>query len=442
MPLHGKCYSSTKSAYGANDGGLAFGTDDWSGVLSLGTMRILLVTQYFPPEPMRAGDLALGLRELGHDVTVLTGFPSYPYDRLYEGYRLRLVQREAYQGVHVIRVPSIGKYGPGRLKRVATYLSFACSASVLGPLLVGRPDWIVVFQNSPATMAIPAVVIKALRGSRLILWVQDLWPETLQALGVITYRGLLRLVDAMVRVIYRRSDVILVQSCGFVDSIITRGVPTARITYLPNWAEDIYQVLPFDEGFSRAEDLTAGFKVMFAGNIGIAQNLSLLLDVAETLHGHSEIRFIVIGDGSEFRSLNESARRRGLQNVVFKGRQPIEKMPKYFAAADALLVQLKMNPVFEVTIPSKLQSYMACGRPILAALSGSGAEVVSEAGAGIVCRPDDPQALRDAVLALWRMPREERELMGIRARRYYEQHFDRRLVLARIHQILMDSRVS
>lgn len=405
-------------------------------------MRILLVTQYFPPEPMRAGDLALGLRELGHDITVLTGFPSYPYDRLYEGYRLRLVQREAYQGVHVIRVPSIGKYGPGRLKRVATYLSFACSASVLGPLLVGRPDWIVVFQNSPATMAIPAVVIKALRGGRLVLWVQDLWPETLEALGILRNPRLFGLVGRMVRFLYGQAERILVQSRGFVDAVAARGVPRDRIEYIPNWAEDLYRVVPSDEAFLQAEGLTDGFKVMFAGNLGVAQNLPVLLDAAEALADHPEIRFIVVGDGSEYAALVEAARRRGLRTVIFKGRQPTHRMPQYFASADALLVQLKMNPVFAATIPSKLQPYMACGRPIIAALEGSGADIVSEASAGIVCRPDDPQALRDAVLALWRMPREERELMGIRARRYYEQHFDRRLVLARIHQILMDSRVS
>lgn len=148
-----------------------------------------------------------------------------------------------------------------------------------------------------------------MRGGRLFLWVQDLWPDTLEALGMIRSRALLRFLELLVRMIYGRCEKVLVQSPGFIRAVAARAVPEARIEYLPNWAEDIYQVLPSDEGFSRAEDLTAGFNVMFAGNIGIAQNLSLLLDVAETLRGYPEIRFIVIGDDSEFRTVTDSARR-------------------------------------------------------------------------------------------------------------------------------------
>lgn len=399
-------------------------------------MRILLVTQYFPPEPMRVGDLAVGLRELGHEVTVLTAFPSYPYDHIYPGYRLRPLQRESYSGVRVIRVPAFAKYGPSKLNRLLTYLSFAVSASTLGPVFVPRPDRIIVFQVSPITMAIPALVIKAVRGGRLVLWVQDLWPETLEAIDIVTNRTLLRLAGALVRFIYRQCDRILVQSPGFSDAVAARGVPRGRITYLPNWAEGLYRVLPPDPEFIRAENLDGAFNVMFAGNVGMAQNVGLLLDVAEALRDHPTIRFVIIGDGSEFSALAKRASRLGLRNVVFKGRQPVEKTPQYFAAADALLVQLKMNPVFAMTIPSKVQSYLACGRPILAGLDGSAADVIRESGGGIVCPPDDAQALRHAVLSLWRMPREEREAMGRNARRYYERHFERHLILTQLDTIL------
>jgi glycosyltransferase involved in cell wall biosynthesis len=385
---------------------------------------------------MRVGDLAVGLRELGHEVTVLAPFPSYPYDRLYPGYRYRLVQRETYHGVCVIRVLSVSKYGPSRVNRLLNYLSFAFSASVLGPLLVGRPDCVLVFQVSPITMAIPAVVIKALRGGRLVLWVQDLWPETLEALNVVRNHALLQLVDAMVRMIYRQCARVLVQSRGFMNAVATRGVLPNRIAYLPNWAEELYRVLPPDPEFMRAEGLDGRFNVIFAGNVGLAQNVGLLLDVARMLRGHPQIQLVIVGDGSEFPTLVERARSSGLCNVIFKGRQPLQKMPQYFAAADALLVQLRMNPAFAMTIPSKVQSYLACGRPILAALDGCGADVIREAGAGIVCRPEDAQALRDALLTLWRMPRQEREKMGTNAKRYYDRYFDRRLVLSRLDAIL------
>ncbi len=399
-------------------------------------MRILIVSQYFPPEPMRVGDLAGGLSDLGNDVTVLTAFPSYPYGRLYPGYRLRLYQREEYEGIPVVRVPFYPAYGPSSVKRALNSLTFALSGSLLGPLLVKGIDAILVYQVSPITMAIPAVVIRAVRGGRLFLWVQDLWPETLEGLGVVHNSLLLRGLGALMRFIAARCEKVLVQSEGLVAPVAARGIPRERIVYVPNWAEDLYQVVVPDKAFLQSEGLTNGFKVVFAGNIGVSQNLHVLLDAAETLQAYPDIRFIIIGDGSDFQSVAEHARAQRLTSVVFKGHQPVEKMPKYFAAADALLVHLKMNPAFAMTVPSKLQSYMACGRPVLAALSGSGAEIVARADAGIVCRPDSPEELRDAVLALWKMPREEREQLGRNARKYYEEHFDRRLILLRLQSIL------
>ncbi len=378
----------------------------------------------------------MGLHEFGHEVTVLTGFPSYPYDRLYPGYRLRLYQREQYGGVNVIRVPFYADYRRSRIRRALNYMTFAALGSILGPILVDKPDAILVFQMSPITMAIPAAMIRATRGGRLYLWVQDLWPETLEGLGIVRNPLLLRTLGALMRFIGRHCEKVLVQSKGFIAPVAARGIPRDRIEYLPNWAEDIYQVTAPDEAFLQSEGLSGGFNVVFAGNIGVAQNLHVLLDAAAALRHHPEIRFVVIGDGSDYRAVVDRARARTLTNVVFKGRQPLEKMPKYLAAGDALLVHLKMNPVFAMTVPSKLQSYMACGRPVLAALSGSGADIVARAGAGVVCRPDSPEELRNAVLALWKMPREEREQLGRNARKYYEEHFDRRLILLRLQSIL------
>lgn len=399
-------------------------------------LRILIVSQYFPPEPMRVGDLARGLRERGHEVTVLTSFPSYPYERLYDGYKMKLVQREEYYGVNVIRVPHYPSYSRSRIKRALNYLSFALSGSILGVFLVGRPDRVLVFQNSPFTMTIPAAVVRGLRGGSLFVWVQDLWPDTLESLNIVRNRLALGALRTLVRTVYRRCERILVQSRGFIPAIEAYGIPRDRIEYLPNWAEDVYQVVPVDGEFMRAENLPEGFRVVFAGNVGVAQGLDVLLDAADRLRHIPEIRFVVIGGGSMSREIVEDARRRGLGNVTFKGLQPVEKMPKYFAAADALLVQLKGSPPFARTIPGKLQSYMACGRPILAALAGSGADVVAEAGAGVVCRPDDAAALSEAVLALWRMTKEDRERMGASARRYYEQYFARQIILSRLEEIL------
>ncbi len=402
-------------------------------------MRLLIVSQYFPPEPFRVGDLAVGLRDLGNEVEVLTAFPAYPSDHLYPGYRLRLRQRDTYQGIPVVRVPFYPGYGASGLKRALNSLSFALSGSVLGPLLVRAPEAILIYQVSPVTMVLPALAVRAVRGGRVFLWVQDLWPDTLEGLGIVRSPLVLRALGGVMRFVGRRCERVLVQSEGMIEPVVARGIPRARVAYVPNWAEELYQVGTPDAAFLRTEGLGREFTVLFAGNVGVSQNLHVMLDAAEGLRDHPDIQFVVVGDGADLPAVQERARARGLTNVVFKGRQPVEKMPLYFAGADVLLVHLRLNPVFAMTVPSKLQSYLASGRPVLAALRGSGAEIVRRAQAGVVCEPDSGDALRAAVLALWAMPRAEREALGRNARRFYEQHFERRLVLSRL-QALMEER--
>ncbi len=399
-------------------------------------MRVLIVGQYFPPEPVKVGDLALGLRELGHEVAVLTGFPNYPYGRIYKGYRIRLFQCETRDGIHVLRVPLYPDHSYSKFLRFLNYASFAVSGSLLGPFLVDKFDRIIVFQTSPVTMGAPAIVLRRIRGGRLLFWVQDIWPETLEASGVILSPTLMRAIRWVVKTIYRNCDLMLVQSPGFVEKIHDYGVPLNRIFYLPNWAEDIYDIVPYDDEFAAAEGVGQGFTVVFAGTIGVAQNFEVVLQAAGFLQAATDVRFVIVGDGAMYDRSVSLAKQLGLRNVTFKGRRPAEQMPKFFAAADALLVTLRKNPVFAITVPTKLQSYMACGRPIIAALDGVGAEIVRESGGGVVCPPGDPEALRDAVLRLRAMSKQEREMMGMKARRYYEANFARRLVLSKLNELL------
>jgi glycosyltransferase involved in cell wall biosynthesis len=400
-------------------------------------MRILIVGQYFPPEPVPLlGDLARGLRELGHDMTVLTGFPNYPYGRIYDGYRLRIYQREVQDGIHLVRVPIFPDHSYSKLKRSLNYASFAISATTLGPFLTGRFDRILVFQTSPVTMGIPAVVLRWLRGGRLLWWVQDLWPDTLEASEIGLGPQLMRALRWMVKTIYHHCDLVLVESPGFVPRILELGVRPDRVVYLPNWAEDTYGNSAYDHEFATAEGIQAGFNVIFAGTVGVAQNLEVVLRTAALLRGDPDVRFVIIGDGAMYGAMVDLARQLNLQNVVFKGRRPASQMPKFFATAGALLVHLRRAPLFAINVPSKLQSYLASGRPVLAALEGVGAQIVQDAHGGIVCDPDDPQALRDAVRRLRDMPKRDREVMGMNARQYYEANFARGLILSRLNELL------
>jgi len=402
-------------------------------------VKILIITQYFWPESFRINDLALGLKERGHEVTVLTGMPNYPSGCLFPGYTMFSPSKETFEGIPVLRVPLIPRSRGQRWRLALNYLSFALCASLLAPLRCrGAFDLIFVYEPSPITVGLPALVLKKLKGAPLMLWVQDLWPESLSATGAVHSEPLLRWISKLVRFIYRRCDRILVQSEGFIPSVTAQGVDPKRVEYFPNWAEALYRPIEVEADAPERAEMPDGFRVMFAGNIGAAQSFETLLAAAERLKSHGDIHWVILGDGHRKAWVDEQIATRGLKDHVhLLGRRPVEAMPRYFALADALLVLLKRDPLFAITIPSKVQSYLACGRPVIAALEGSGAAVISESGAGVVCDPGDSETLASAVMTLYRMSKTERDLMAKRARHYYETHFERRKLIDRLETMLI-----
>lgn len=397
-------------------------------------MKLLIITQYFWPESFRINDLASGLRERGHEVTVLTGYPNYPEGKLYPGYRLFRQANEQWNGIRIIRAPLVPRGNGGALRLAMNYLSFALGAS-LRACTLGREsfDALLVFQPSPVTCGIPARILKGLTGAPILFWVQDLWPQSLAAVGAVRSPVLLGLVDRLVRWIYAGCDRVLIQSRAFAETICGQGVSQERIAYFPNSAEAFY--CPVDRGQAAALDreLPEGFRVLFAGNIGAAQDFETILAAAELLKTHPQIVWVVIGDGRLRPWVEEEVERRGLSGrVTLVGRKPAEEMPRYFACADLLLVTLRREPIFALTIPSKVQSYLACARPVLAALEGEGAQVLEESGGGYVCPPEDSQALAEGVLRIYGLTKAERELMGDRGRNYYLQQFERERLLDRL----------
>lgn len=399
-------------------------------------LRVLVLSQYFWPENFRINDLALGLEEQGHTLTVLTGIPNYPEGRFFSGYGFFTHRREQWHGINIVRAPLIPRGGGGSLRLALNYLSFACCGALLAPVLCrGQYDLIFVYEPSPITVGIPALVMKFLRRIPIIFWVQDLWPESLSATGTVKSHMVLGLVDRLVRLIYAGCDLVLVQSRAFFDVIQSQGVPPERIRYFPNGAEEFYRPIHPDSATAEARELPTGFRVVFAGNLGAAQDLSTILTAAEILKQHTDIHWIIIGDGRVRNWVADQIKVRGLErSVTLLGRKPAESMPHYFALADALLVTLKKMPVFALTIPSKLQSYLACGRPVVAALEGEGARVVKESGAGFVSQPEDPKGLAAAVLAMYDASAEQRAVMANNGRRYFEEHFERSVLIQHLAQ--------
>ena len=404
-------------------------------------MKILIVTQYFWPENFRINDLALGLLERGHEISVFTGKPNYPEGSFFPGYGFFGRVHEDFRGVHVIRVPLFPRGAGRRPGLILNFLSFALLGSLLAPFRCkGGFDAILVYEPSPVTVGLPALVLKWIKRAPLLFWVQDMWPETLSATGVVRSEWILKIVEGLVRFIYRHCDLVLVQSRAFVARVEALDVEARKICYFPNSAEDVYRpVEPGVQPASGQELLPDGFRVMFAGNIGAAQDFETILAAAERLRAQRDIHWTIIGDGRRQAWVEQEIARRGLQDSVhLLGRHPVRSMARFFASAEVMLVTLRQDPVFALTIPSKIQSYLACGRPIIAALDGEGARVIEESGAGIAVRAGDAGALAEGVLRLYQMPRQDREAMGQRGRRYFEQHFERELLLSRLEQWMRD----
>ena len=397
-------------------------------------MKVLVVSQYFWPESFRVNDLALGLVERGHEVTVLTGQPNYETGRFAHGYRAFRPLRERYGGVTVIRMPLVSR-GPGTGVRLAVnYLSFALSASVLAPFrLRERHDVTLVYQMSPFIMAAPAFVLKRFRGTPVVFWIQDQWPETLRATGKVRSKAILGALRRLVARMYRASERVLVQSEAFRPAVIDAGVPPTSIDYLPNWAESVYQPSDVPATASQERELPQGFRVMLAGNIGVAQALPTVIEAARQLASVEDLQWVVVGDGRRRQWMRDRVAELGLSDrFCFIDRRPVEMMPSYFALADVLLVTLAADPVYSLTIPSRLQSYLACGRPVAGALDGEGARVIEESEAGLVCPAEDAGGLADTVMELRNATPTERQAMGRRGRAYFERHFEREMLITRL----------
>jgi glycosyltransferase involved in cell wall biosynthesis len=387
-------------------------------------MRILLLTQWFDPEPTFKGlAFARALAAHGHDVEVVTGFPNYPGGRVYPGYRVRLLQRETLDGVRVLRVPLYPSHDRSKVGRSANYLSFAASASAIGGMLAKAPDVIYAY-HPPATIGLPAAVIGWLRGAPFVLDVQDLWPDTLPATGMVSDPRVLGLLGRLCSWNYGRAARVAVLSPGFRSALEERGVPAAKLRVIYNWCDEgsIAASAP-DPAMARQFGLEGRFNVVFAGTMGLAQGLDAVLCAAERCQARRpDVQFVFVGGGVDRDRLERVAAEKRLANVRFLARQPPDRIGGILGLAGGLLVHLRDHPLFRITIPSKTQAYMFAGRPIVMAVRGDAADLVRTAGAGVLAAPEDPDGIADAILNLAALPASEREAMGRSGADYYRRH--------------------
>ena len=403
-------------------------------------MNILIVSQYFWPENFRINDLAKELVERGHNVTVVTGLPNYPQGKIFTDFKNNPSDYQHYHGVNVIRVPLISR-GKSSWRLALNYLTFAISSCVLAPWLLRkkRIDMVFAYQLSPVTIGLPAILMGHIKRAPVVFWVLDLWPETLSALGVVKSGWMLRWIGKLVRFIYHRCTLVLGQSQGFLESMANYCTDVEKLRYFPSWAED-----DFDEkNVHLAPEIPlidGAFNIVFAGNVGEAQDFPAIIRAAELLKHYDCIRWVVVGDGSVLSWLHREVSNRGLENnFLILGRFPLERMPSFYAHAGALLVTLKKDPVFGMTIPGKVQSYLLAGIPVLAMLDGEGARVVNEANAGNVSPAGDSDGLVESVLMMLKLSPQGRKQLGVNGRAYAQQEFSRELAMDRLEALFQEA---
>lgn len=401
-------------------------------------MRVLVISQYFLPENFRINEVVHTLVGKGVEVDVLTGKPNYPEGVFFPGYRAWGCQTEELLGAKVFRLPMVARGSRSAIGLVLNYLSFVLSGLLLGPwLLRGKKyDSVLVYGVSPLLQALPALFIGWLKNAHVAIWVQDLWPESLQATGYVHNRWGLTALGHVVQFIYRHSDLLLIQSKGF-EVPVSALAPGKQVVYFPNSVEAIFSEPP-NVPLPEVGALDKGFAVMFAGNVGVGQAVQVIVEAATLLKDQPDIRFVVFGHGSRWDWMCEEVKARGLTNLHLPGRFPIQTMPGLMQKASALLVSLADEPIFAATVPNKVQAYMAVGRPILACLNGEGARLVQEAGAGLAIAAEDAQGLVNAVLRLYRMPEQVRLEMGANGRRYFKAHFDHNRLVDDLIGLLSD----
>lgn len=401
-------------------------------------MKILIVTQYFYPENFKSNDMAFELKKRGHDVTVLTGLPNYPSGKIFKDYGFFKNTSQTIDGVTVKRAWLLPRGKGGGIRIFLNYFSWAFFASIKAFFmgLNKKYDAIIVHEPSPITQFYPAWVLNKMHKTPIYFWVLDLWPESLQIAGGVNNKFILNVFRRMVISFYKVSEKILISSKGFRQSILEKGNFDNKIVYFPNWGEDT-----ISNGSKDFElpPLPNGFKVMFAGNIGESQDMEAVMHAALLLKNETNIKFIIVGDGRKMTYVNEFVLKNDLSDSVYLlGRYPLEAMASFFDKADIMLVSLKDDPIFNLTIPAKVQAYMSAGRPIVAMLNGDGGKLIDEANCGYSVKASDSKHLSEVVLQASKLTDNELKDMGVNSKSFYEKHFTLKQCIDNLEQIILD----
>lgn len=385
--------------------------------------HILVVSQYFYPEQFRINDICQEWVKRGFKVTVITGIPNYPEGKYYEGYGILKKRKETWNGIDIIRIPLIPR-GKSKIGLVCNYLSFPVSGFIWNLLSNIKADYVFNFETSPMTQTLIAVWYAQKHKVPCYLYVQDLWPEAVETVTGIHNPFIIKPLDTMVRYIYKHCDKIFCTSPSFVRDICKRGVDKKKVYYWPQYAEEFYR--PAEKHSVPEIEDDDSFKIIFTGNIGYAQGLDTIPKAAKG----ANVKFYIVGDGRYKQELIKEISYAGVEDMVLLiGRHPAKRIPEFLACCDVAYVSFMNDSLFSKTIPAKVQSYMACGMPVLAASEGETNRIVQKADCGLCSRIGDEVSLAENVEKMMSMEIAELERMGKNAREFCNRYFSKKVLM-------------
>jgi glycosyltransferase involved in cell wall biosynthesis len=397
-------------------------------------MRILVISQYFFPENFRINDLVFSLFKRGHQIEVLTGKPNYPNGDYFSGYSWSGPNKEEIQGIKVYRANLVLRKKAGGVRLFLNYISFVLFGLLKIFKIKGKFDKIFIYAPSPITVGILGIIAAKKFECKSYLWVHDLWPESVKVAGGVSNKVILGVVNYMTKNIYKFTNLILVQSPDFKDYIKDQNVSENKIIYYPYYAEDFYKAVEIEEEY---KDLfPSGFNLVFAGNIGVAQSFDTIIHAFELLK-NKNINLVILGGGRDKERVQKIINDKGISNkFYFLGSFPAKEMPNFFACSDALLITLKKADIFSYTIPGKLQSYLACGKPIIGSLDGIGSRIITSSKSGYASEAENGKLLADNILKVYNASKSQKEMFSSNAIKYFKDNYSKDSLLDEIENIL------
>lgn len=391
-------------------------------------MDVLVISHYFWPETFLINDLCLKLNERGINITVLTGMPNYPDGKIFEGYNQLNLQKSYYKNIEIIRVPIFPRGQNSDFRLALNYLSFIVSGSFIGPFFLNKRRFDVIFFYGPSPIfsAIPAIIISKIIGKPLVTWVQDLWPDVIISRQKYLNKFVLKLVSKVVSFIYKSSDLILIQSEYYRESVNDhlKGI-SKPIIYYPNSCEQLSnEIKPSSRALSFINEISSCFSIIYAGNLGFAQGLETIIEAAALLKDYADIKIFLIGSGSRKKFLCDIINKKKLRNIRIVDQFSQNDIKFILKSASALYIGLKDDRALNSTIPSKLSVYMSVGRPIIGSINGVAAQIIKEANAGLFCDAEDFSALSDIILNIFYMDKVSLDIMGLDSKSYFLSNFE------------------